>query len=120
MAELPIDGSVEAEYEDGYIHREDAQDHSPFVSGKNIFDDILHRRPETGHGKMVRFTVFYKDHRYDINWTGLPDNARPIRYKNMEMDKDGPEANIRRMVSIGFGYQYIDENGENKQEIKEL
>lgn len=122
MTQFPY---VEAEYEDGYVHREDEQDHSPFVQWKNIFDDILHKRPEAAHGKMVRFTLCIPDGTVlaSVDWTTVPDNARPIRFKHLEgrfftqeeIDNGTPSA--LRLTGIDFGYQYTDEQGKNQQEV---
>jgi hypothetical protein len=113
-------GYIEAEYESGYVHRESDEDHSPYVRGKNIFNDILERRPEAIHGKMVRFSLQLADERLDVDWTILPDNARPVRFKHMEGDfRDGGIVDAR-MVSIDFGYQYTDGDGVNHQEIEEI
>lgn len=118
---LPIDGSCEAEYSDGYIHSEtDFNDISPYDNTKNILNDILEKRPEAEHGDMVRFSVFYKDRRHDVHWPGLPENARPIRWKRMEADQVGGEITEVRLVKVGFGYQYNDETGKNIQEVQEL
>lgn len=110
---------IEAEYKDGYVHREDEQDHSPYVSGKNIFSDILEKRPEAAHGPMVRFSLVTPGKSYDIDWTTLPESARPIRFKHMERDTDiaTGETGETRLVGLDFGYQYNDESGENHQEV---
>ena len=118
----PIDGSIQAEFADGYVLDEtEHEDVSPHDSQHNIFRDILMKWSEPKHGKMVRFSVFWKDRRYDINWTDMPDNARPIRYKhnNRSLDLDTGEQKFWT-DSIGFGYQYTDENGENVQEVREM
>lgn len=111
---------IEAEYDDGYIHREDEQDHSPYESGRNIFYDILHKLPEKPHGPMVRFSLITPEQRWDIDWTVLPANARPIRFMKKERDYEvgtnEPVGEIR-MTGIDFGYQYLDDAGENQQEV---
>lgn len=116
---LPV--YIEAEYESGYVHREDENDHSPYVRGKNIFDDLVHKRPESVHGKMVRFSLITNNGeeitRYDIDWTPLPDNARPIRFKHMEGDFLDGGLVESRLMGIDFGFQYTDENGRNVQEV---
>lgn len=132
---LPRDTSVQAEYKDGYILDEtESDDTSQFqhlipkdadganLEGNNIFSDILNKRPEADHGPLVRFSVFFKDQRYDIDWTSLPDNARPIRFRNMSGDYDpdtGDMVNIR-VNWLRFGYQFKDEAGKNQQEVREL
>lgn len=119
----PYDGSIEAEYSDGYIHSETVLgDVSPYLADKNIFNDILEKRPEAAHGPMVRFSCYYQNFRYDVNWSGLPANARPIRYKNMQrhFQQDVGWIGEAEILSIGFGYQYTDEQGRNVQEVREL
>src|SRR5690606_22411755 len=109
---------IEAEYESGFVLREDEQDHSPYDAGRNIFHAILHRRPEEAHGRMVRFSLVTPEHTYNVDWTELPDNARPIRFKHMERDSVGGEwVGDPRIVGIDFGYQYTDDKGQNFQEV---
>jgi hypothetical protein len=121
MSQLPIDGSCEAEYQDGYIHSETQHnDVSPYTGVNNILNDILEKRPESEHGKLVRFSTFYQNNRYDVDWDGLPDNARPVRWKRMEADSVGGVITEVRLMQVGFGYQYTDENGKNIQEVQEL
>ena len=118
----PYDGSVEAEYSDGYIHNEtELGDVSPFDPTRNILNDIIEKRPEAEHGKLVRFSLFHKDHRYDVDWTTLPDNSRPIRFKHMERDSIGGEwVEEPRLLRVDFGYQLTNDAGENVQEIIEV
>lgn len=117
---LPIDGSCQAEYADGYQHDEtDNNDTSPYTGTDNILNDILEKRPEAEHGDMVRFSVFYKDARYDVDWADLPANARPVRWKRMEADQIGGNITEVRLVKVGFGYQYT-LDGKNIQEVREL
>jgi hypothetical protein len=118
---LKINGSIQAEYEDGFILDEtDCNDISPHDSKHNIFRDILKKWSEPEHGKMVRFTMFYNNKQYNINWVGLPDNARPVRYKNIEQDSIGARIIETRLMKVGFGYQYTDKNGKNIEEIEEF
>jgi len=120
MTLIPQDTSVQAEYADGYIHDETTlNDVSPYVEFKNIFDDILHKRPEAEHGPMVRFTAFYKNAKYDIDWTTLPDNARPIRFRDGASYLSGGEE-WSEWTGMRFGYQFNDETGKNIQEVQEL
>lgn len=100
---------IEAEYTDGYVHREDEQDHSPYVSGRNIFYDIVNQLPEPIHGPMVRFSLIDVDQRWDLDWTTLPENAIPIRVKYFSRDSiDGVWIEDARVVGIDFGYEYIE------------
>lgn len=128
---LPIDTSVEAEYADGFILSEtELDDRSIYIpleivdgvpTGPNTLNDILEKRPEAEHGPMIRFSVYFKNLRYDINWTELPDNARPIRFRNFtgDLHPDGSVTN-KTINWLRFGYQYTDENGKNVQEVQEL
>lgn len=119
---LPLDTSVQAEYEDGYILDETALDDvSQFVEGKNVFHDILNRLPEADHGRMVRFTCFWKNQAYHADWTELPDNARPIRFRHgyytRTLDGSHEESG---WSGVDFGFQYNDEEGKNHKEVLEL
>lgn len=111
---------LEAEYESGYVHREQPEDHSPYVRGKNIFNDILEHRPEAVHGKMVRFALVGPEHTNTVDWTTLPDNARPIYSRDMEQDSIGGEIIETRMMKQIFGYQYNNPDGKNVKEITEI
>ena len=119
---LPLDTSIQAEYEDGFILDETEHDDiSPYDSNHNILRAILNKDPEPEHGKMVRFSVFYQNQRHDIDWRGLPDNARPIRFRNFSGDfAEGGVITNKRLNWVNFGYQYTDENGKNVQEVREL
>lgn len=127
------EASVQAEYADGFILDETEQsDVSIYqlliprnksgepTQGSNTFSDILNGRPKREHGQMIRFSLFYKNLRHDIDWLETPANARPVRYKKMEMDYNGPLANQPRIMVVGFGYQYNDATGKNYQQVKEL
>jgi hypothetical protein len=119
---IPEDTSCEAEYADGYIHNETLHnDVSPYNPEQNILRDILEKRPEAEHGKLVRFSVFYKDRRYDVDWRGLPDNARPIRFRNGNRSINmGTGEQDFWWSGIRFGYQWNDETGKNHKEVREL
>lgn len=128
---LPEDSSVEAEYEDGFILNEtDNFDQSIYVpmidvrgipSGPNTLTDIIEKFPEHLHGRMIRFSVYWKNARYDIDWTMLPENARPIRFRDRSSWIDG-SGNTGQTDWQGcrFGYQYNDAIGKNHQEVREL
>lgn len=119
---LPLDTSCQAEYADGFVFDETEHDDiSPYDPKFNILRAILEKRPEAEHGKMVRFSVFWKDHRYDIDWRDLPDNARPIRfrYNNRSLNTTTGEEKFWQS-GIGIGYQYTDENGKNQKEFQEI
>lgn len=117
---LPI--FIEAEYLDGFIHRQDEEDRSLFEpETRPVFYDILNRLPEAEHGKMVRFSLVntYMNERTDVDFLILPDNARPIFFMHREIDTDTLTMEIvaERLVGIDFGYQYTDEDGHNQQEV---
>jgi hypothetical protein len=121
MDTLPLDTSVQAEYADGFILDETEHDDiSPYTGIHNIFNDILEKRPEAEHGRLVRFSVFYNNQRHDVDFTGLPANARPIRFRHgfVTLDQSGVE--VRGWSGIQFGYQYNDANGRNVQEVIDL
>lgn len=121
MTPIPLDTTCQAEYADGFILDETTHDDiSPYTGTHNIFNDILEKRPEAEHGKMVRFSVFYKNGRYDIDWTTLPDNARPIRFRHGFITLDDAGNEDRGWSGMDFGYQYLDENGKNIKEVQEL
>lgn len=119
---LPLDSSCQAEYEDGFVLDETHQDDvSLFADGKNIFHDILNCLPEVEHGRMVRFSVFWKDARYDIDWRNLPDSARPIRFRHGYATRSISGDLIESGWSgVDFGYQANNPDGSNYQEIVEL
>jgi hypothetical protein len=109
---------LQATYEDGYVLTEDETDHSPFDSNKNIFHAILNSRPCGIHGKMTRLVLVCDVNTFVIDWTLLPDNARPIRFKNMSrrflgtMPIEEPQVN-----STDFGFQYTSEDGNYQSVI---
>lgn len=123
---LPLDGSIQAEYKDGFVLDETAlKDTNPFGEG-NTLRAILNKDAEAKHGPMVRFTVFYKDNRWDIDWTTMPESARPIRFKDMQRkDKQIIDTGeiieaVPELLRIRFGFQYTDDNGKNQQIIQEV
>lgn len=127
---LPYDFSCEAEYADGFIlsetNNEDQSAYDPIEiidgvpTGPNTFSDILKKHPEAEHGRMVRFSVFRDNRRYDVDWTNLPDNARPIRYRDRSSYLDAlGNTGVTDWHGLRFGYQYT-ENGKSIKEIKEI
>ena len=82
---MPHGWLLEAEYESGFVLTEDGADHSPYDPGRNTFHAILNDRPTLhGHGPMVRFSLIGAEMRYDIEWTTLPPDARPVYYRQMQ------------------------------------
>ena len=121
MAKAPLDSTVEAEYEDGFVLSEtDLEDINPYGEG-NTFTAILNRLPEQAHGKTVRFSCFWKDQRYDVDFAALPENARPIRFRHgyYTRSSDG-SFEESGWSGVDFGYQANGSNGANYQEVKEL
>lgn len=121
MKTIPLDTSCQAEYADGFVLDEtEHSDISPYTGVNNILNDILQHRPEAEHGRMVRFSVFYQNRRYDIDWRSLPDNARPIRFRDGWLKSYPDGTSESGWSGMRFGYQYTDENGRNIQEVQEL
>lgn len=118
---MPLDVYLEAQYADGFILREDEQDHSPYNTGRNIFHAILNRKPELAHGAMVRYSLVTPAQTHSVDWANLPDNARPIRFKHIERCSMGGQwVEEPRTVRIDFGYQYTDAEGANVQEVIQI
>lgn len=115
-----LDYMLEAEYADGYVHRQDEQDHSPYASGKNIFSDILYGRPVEPHGKMVRLSLVGPENTHNVDWSVLPDNARPIYLRHMSVDQVDGVLGQPHCNKYEFGYQYNDEDGRNHKEVTEI
>lgn len=117
---MPYGYKIQAEYSDGYNHTEDEQDHSPWVSGKNILSDIIEGRPEKGHGKMVRFSLVGINDTHNIDWSEVPKDARPIYYREMQLIRNVSTGNNEvTCLKHYFGYQWT-ENNKNHKEIKEI
>lgn len=115
---IPEDTSIEAEYEDGFVLSEtELGDVNPFGEG-NTFTAILGCQAEAEHGPMVRFSCFYLDRRYDVDWRSVPDTARPIRFRHgfSTIGTDGVVVESG-WAGVDFGYQWNDEDGRNQQEI---
>lgn len=119
---MPLDTTIQAQYEDGFILDETKlKDVSPYDEGRNILGAILDKSPEAEHGKMVRFSGFWKGEKYDIDWTTLPDNARPIRFRHgfATMSATGQQITMG-WSGMDFGYQYTDDGGNNVQDVIEV
>lgn len=113
---------IEAEYESGFVLTEDDADRSPYDPCRNVFHAIVEGRPTAaGHGRMVRFSLVGVGQRFDVDWTTLPETARPIYFREMrrafEIDGGWQAA---RCLSHHFGYQYTDASGSNVQEVHEI
>jgi hypothetical protein len=115
--------TLEAEYSDGYIHSEQKLgDVSPYAIGRNVFNDIIERRPNADHGRMVRFSCIGQYKRYDIDWRLFPMNAKPIYYRHMErqLNQNGDWIGDPYATAHFFGYEYHDQSGQKVKEILEL
>lgn len=116
----PLDTSVEAEYSDGYVLSEtEHNDVSPYDSNVNILRSIIEKHPEAEHGPMVRFSLFYKDAMYSVDWKTLPDNARPIRFRQGYNTLYGDGSMESGYSGVNFGYQYT-LKGRNHKEVLHL
>ena len=116
---LPLDGSIEATFEDGFVLSEtETGDVSPFNAEHNILRCIINKDAESSHGRLVEVSLFYRNKKYTVDFMGLPENARPIRFKHMERQSVGGEWITDPYINrIDFGYQFTDENGKNIQEV---
>ena len=112
---------LEAQYTDGFVLNEDEHgDVSPFTGIHNIFNDILEHRAEASHGQLVRFSLIGGEKRFDIDWTTLPDNARPIYFRDMQSSMNvATGERITKSLKHTFGYQYNDPDGANHKHIEE-
>jgi len=122
MEQLPLDTSIQAEYEDGFVLDETSLDDvNPYGDG-NTFTAVLNKLPEEAHGKLMRFSCFWKDQRYDIDWTSLPENARPIRFRHgfSTINYMNQEVVAQGWSGVDFGVQWNEEDGSNQQEVMEL
>lgn len=115
---------IEAEYKDGYVLSElDQNDKSLFVDGRNIFYDILNKLPEADHGPMVRLSLHVNKLLHNIDWTAVPENAKPIRFKTFAIERNfvTGETSDPMLQKIVFGYEYFDESlGKNVQKVQEI
>lgn len=114
-------GAVEAKYEDGYVHSEiKLSDCSQFIAGKNVFNDILEKRPEVIHGKMIELSCYYNKKKHSIDWTRVPSSARPVRFKKMKVKIVNGEIVNVGCIGLEFGYEYNDIYGNTQKEIMRL
>lgn len=128
---MPFGTLIEAEYEDGFILKEDEKDayfclHCNKL--RNIFHAILHDQPVVEHGHMIRWTVVTPKLTYSVDWKALLDNPaiinpRPVCSRDMERDFDvstgEPVGPARVMLHI-WGYQYNNPDGSNGQDVQKF
>lgn len=119
---MPFGWRLEAEYSSGYVLTEDEADHSPYDPGRNVFHAILNgRATAAGHGPLVRFSLIGLETRYDVDWTGLPANARPVYFRDMRRAfaiEGGWQP--AECVAHHFGVQYTDGEGRSVKEVHEI
>jgi hypothetical protein len=114
-------------YADGYVHdQQKLNDTSPYEEGRNTFYDILNKLPEAKHGRLIRLTLHKNGHEFPLEWATLPENARPIRYREMKStitqhavtgEEISHDITVTKLV---FGYQYNDETGKNHTVVQEI
>lgn len=119
---MPQDTAIEAQFADGFVLSEtEQQDVSLFDQGKNTLSDVLSKKLEAQHGRMTRFSVYWHGKRYDVNWSTVPLNGRPIRFRDGQASLNTATGEQTfDWVACRFGYQYNDLLGANKQVIQEL
>lgn len=117
---------LEALYESGYVLRQDDVDRSPFDRDKNVFHAIKEHRPCEIHGPLVKLALHCPVNTLTIDWTVLPDNARPIWFKHMQLEQvvgveDGTVLEERLGVAgVDFGYQFNEPDGTNVQLVRKI
>jgi hypothetical protein len=109
-------GFLKATYEDGFVLFEDEADQSPYDDGRNIFHAIAHERPCPEHGRLVEFALITPDRSHVVDWTKVPEGARPVRERHMEMQQVGGVLGTPTVMQIIFGYEY-DQDGETVREV---
>lgn len=118
---------LEAQFEDGFEYKGTQEDVSTVNPLRNVFFDIREGLHDL-HGRLTRYSmqgqVPQDDgmcRRYDIDFSVLPESAKPIWYINREVDRysDGSMSEVRDMA-YGFGYEFTDSEGENQKEVIEV
>jgi len=110
---------LHATYEDGFVLLEDDSDVSPYDEGYNVFHAIANSRPCAEHGQLVEFALIGEDRSTIVDWTKVPEGARPVRERHMEMTQVGDVLGDPVVVGITFGYEY-DRDGEIVREVIEV
>lgn len=128
---MPFGTLIEAEYEDGFILKEDEKDEYYCLHCnklRNIFHAVLHEQPVSEHGQMVRWSLRTSKNLYSIDWKEvLTDssmiNPRPVRSFDMEAEFDLVTKELvgePRAVLHIFGFQYNNPDGSNVKDIQEI
>jgi hypothetical protein len=110
---------LKATYQDGFVLEEDERDQSPYDEGRNIFHAIANSRPCIEHGRLVEFALITPDGSHVVDWTDVPEGARPVRERHMQMQQVGEVLGAPTVMQIVFGYEY-DRDGEVVREITEV
>lgn len=103
---------IEAEYDDGFILNQiKNEDKALFSKPGNTFTDILNFAPVKYHGKMIRFSLYHKGRRHDINWRMTPFGAKPFILKTMASSIGNPYlGTLGNLQKIEFGYEFLNIN----------
>jgi hypothetical protein len=123
---MPFGFHLEAEYESGHVVVQGEDDTNPWGDGNTFTAIRTHAATENGHGALVRLSLVGDsgNGRYDIDWKALADrrDVRPIYFRDMHRSKNldtgedsGPVCDFHH-----FGYQYLDDEGFNVQEVEDI
>ena len=110
---------LRATYEDGFVLEDDAHDASPYDEGANIFHAILNGRPCAEHGNLVEFALISSEQTHVVDWTKVPEGARPVRERHMQMVQVGNALGSPEVIAVTFGYEY-EHDGATVREIIEV
>jgi hypothetical protein len=112
--------SVRATYEDGFVLIEDERDESPYDEGRNVFHAIANSRPCAEHGQLVEFALITPDGTHVVDWATVPEGARPVRERHMQMEQVDGALGTPTMVQMTFGYEYDLDGGTVREVIEVL
>jgi len=114
------DGTIEAEYADGFIANE-LMSYTNNLITMNVA--ILSRINDKKHGPMLKFSTYIANEKITIDMSKLPRDAQPYRSRNFGTGLNlSPysKQNSQTLNSIKFGFEYTDPKTKIKiQEIKE-
>jgi hypothetical protein len=110
---------LKATYQDGFVLLEDEHDQSPYDEDRNVFHAIAHSRPCAEHGELVEFALIMADRTHVVDWTSVPEGARPVRERHMQMQQIGDVLGTATVVQITFGYEH-DEDGTVVRDVIEV
>jgi len=115
------DGTIEAEYADGYI----ANEMMPYPNNLITMNvAILSRVNDKKHGPMLKFSTYIGNDKITIDMSKLPKDFQPYRSRHFEtgfnLDPNS-KSNHQSLKSVKFGFEYVDPKTKKKiQEIKEF